>query len=231
MIHAINTKKSKNDMSRILVVEDEQKMAATLEKGLTNNGHKVDIIANGLDARIADISEYDLVILDWMLPQMEGIEVLKFWRSKKYTTPVMMLTAKDTVKDRVFGLDTGADDYLGKYFEWDELLARIHALTRRNTNAEIVSKVGNIVYDRSANTFIEKDTDISLTSTETKVLGYFFDHPHSIISPTQLIRALYDHGENPYSNVIARHIKSIRSKIKYDPIKTIRGLGYRLRLM
>jgi DNA-binding response OmpR family regulator len=217
-------------MAYILVVEDEQKMAATLEKGLTNHGHKVDILINGLDARMADISLYDAVILDWMLPQIEGIDVLKHWRTKKYTTPVLMLTAKDTVKDRVFGLDVGADDYLGKYFEWDELLARINALIRRTTNGEIVDKIGNIYYDRSAQTFTENDIDIPLTSTETKILAYFFDHPHSVISQTQLVRALYDHGENPFSNVIARHIKSIRSKTDYDPIKTIRNLGYRLRL-
>jgi DNA-binding response OmpR family regulator len=217
-------------MPYILIVEDEQKMAATLEKGLTNHGHKVDILTNGLDARMADVSQYDAVILDWVLPQIEGIEVLKFWRTKKYTTPVLMLTARDTVKDRVFGLDIGADDYLGKYFEWDELLARINAMIRRNTNIEVVDKVGGIRYDRSAQTFTENNTDIPLTSTETKILSYFFDHPHAIISPTQLVRALYDHGENPYSNVVARHIKSIRSKLNYDPIKTIRSLGYRLRL-
>jgi DNA-binding response OmpR family regulator len=217
-------------MYQILVVEDEQKMAATLEKGLTNHGHKVDIITNGLDARIVDTTEYDIVILDWMLPQIEGIEVLKFWRSKKYQTPVLMLTARDTTKDKVLGLDIGADDYLSKYFEWDELLARINALVRRTSNSDLIDKIGTIEYNRNTKTFTENEIDIPLTSTETKILAYFFDHPHSIVTPTQLVRALYDHGDNPYSNVIARHIKSIRSKTQYDPIKTIRNLGYRLRL-
>lgn len=205
-------------------------MAMTLEKGLTTHGHKVDIIINGIDARLADIREYDVVILDWMLPQIDGMEVLKYWRQKKYLTPVLMLTAREGVNDKVTGLDTGADDYLSKFFDWTELLARINALVRRNNHNEMINQVNSIEYDRTAKTFIKDGVDIPLTLTETAILAYFFDHPHSIISPTQLVRALYDHGDNPYSNVIARHIKSIRSKTNYDPIKTIRNLGYRLRL-
>jgi DNA-binding response OmpR family regulator len=216
-------------MYRILVVEDEKDMARTLEKGLGENGFVVDLIINGTDARLMDIREYDVVILDWMLPGFDGISVLKYWREQKFSTPVLMLTARDFVKDRVAGLDGGADDYMSKFFEWDELLARLHALIRR-TKPDSVKSVGQIEYNNQTQTFTENDKDIPLTTTETTILKYFFDHPHTIISASQLIRGVYDHAANPYSNVVARHIKSIRKKLHYDPIETIRGLGYRLKL-
>lgn len=217
-------------MTRILVVEDEQKMAASLEKGLVAQGYTVDIITNGLDARLKNIKDYDVVILDWMLPHIEGIEVLRYWRQQKYTTPVLMLTARDLVPDKVHGLDIGADDYMSKYFDWSELLARLKALIRRNSPSNLISQVGSLEYNRKTGSFSENGIDISLTATETQILVYFFDNPHKIISTSSLVRVVYDHAQNPYSNVIARHIKSIRSKIQYDPIETIRNMGYRLRL-
>jgi DNA-binding response OmpR family regulator len=222
---------SKNLVSqkRILVVEDEKDMARTLEKGLVSNGFNVDLIINGTDARLKDIREYDVVILDWMLPGFDGISVLKYWREQKFTTPVLMLTARDFVKDRVAGLDGGADDYMSKFFGWDELLARLHALIRRTKPANI-KKAGHLELNFETQVFSENGVEVALTSTETKILIYFFQHPHTIISASQLTHSIYEQGENPYSNVIARHIKTIRKKLHHDPIETIRNLGYRLKL-
>lgn len=214
-------------MSHILVVEDEQRMAATLEKGLTKAGFTVTIVTNGLMARSLPITEFDLVLLDWILPGFSGIDLLRYWRSQRYQTPVLMLTAKGQIQDKVDGLDFGADDYMTKFFEWPELIARINALLRR-ASPEKTLKVGPIELDVANEQFLENGKSINLTVTEYKVLRYFFNHPGKLISRTSLIRAIYDIAENPYSNVIERHIKSIRKKCTYDPIQTVRGLGYRL---
>ncbi len=214
-------------MSHILIVEDEDRMAKTLEKGLKQAGFDTTIINNGLVARAINISEFDLVLLDWMLPGFSGIDLLRHWRSQHLLTPVMMLTAKGETNDKVTGLDFGADDYLPKFFEWPELIARINALLRRSLPEDF--KVGEIELDRLNQRFLEKGEPVDLTATEYKILKYFFDHPSRMISRTSLIRAIYDQSANPYSNVIERHIKSIRQKFTYDPITTTRGLGYRLR--
>jgi DNA-binding response OmpR family regulator len=213
-------------MSQILIVEDEERMAQSLEKGLNKMGYDTHVINNGLMARVQDIREYDLVILDWMLPGFSGLDLLRHWRSQKFATPIMMLTAKGQTMDKVAGLDFGADDYMSKFFEWPELLARVNALLRRNKQKE---QIGTIILDRENQVFLEDDKQVLLTAKEYLLLKYFFDHPSALITRPSLIRALYEDGEDPFSNVIERHIRGIRQKLNYDPIQTLRGLGYRLR--
>ena len=213
-------------MAHILLVEDEERMARTLEKGLKKAGHEVTIVTNGLSAKNSDLSQFDAVILDWNLPLMPGVDVLRHWRREENQIPVLMLTARGETMDKVTGLDWGADDYMSKFFEWEELLARLRVLLRRNQKQ--VEKAGNITFDRINGIFYENDQVIKLTATEHSILKYFFNNPKKIITKTTLIRAIYDHATNPYSNVIERHIKSIRKKTNYDPFETIKNMGYRL---
>lgn len=217
-------------MSLILIVEDEERMSKTLVKGLTNSGYDTVVINDGLNARLEDITQYDLVILDWMLPKFNGIDVLEYWRKeKKYTTPVLMFTAKSDTNSIVTGLDYGADDYMSKFFTWEELNARIRNLLKRSSNKDIKINIP-IEFDSSNNTFTEQGIIVNLTTTEFKVLKYFFEHPKKLITRSQLSSAIYTGDFDPNSNTIERHIKSIRSKFNYDPIITIRGSGYRLKL-
>jgi DNA-binding response OmpR family regulator len=214
-------------MSHILVVEDEPRMSQTLEKGLRKANFEVTIIVNGLIARNLDLDGFDLILLDWNLPGVSGLELLRYWRGKRVEIPIIMLTARDGLSDRVEGLDWGADDYISKFFEWEELIARIRALLRRVSKS--AETVGTIVFDRVNSCFLENQNIIALTSTEYIILKYFFDNRNRIITRHNLINAVYGKEESPYSNVIERHIKSIRSKFNYDPIKTFRNMGYRLR--
>ncbi|MGL4759071.1 MAG: response regulator transcription factor [Patescibacteria group bacterium] len=217
-------------MMRILIVEDEERMAKTLVKGLQNSGYATKVINDGLYARLENISEFDLVILDWMLPKFNGLEVLEYWRKeKKFTTPILMFTAKNDTNSIVKGLDFGADDYMSKFFTWDELNARIRTILRRSKKANVNIDLP-ITYDNQNQSFIEDQKVVSLTSSEFKILLYFFEHPTKLISRSQLSNAIYNGEFDPSSNTIERHIKSIRSKFIYDPILTIRGSGYRLRL-
>jgi two-component system, OmpR family, response regulator ArlR len=223
-------------MSRILIVEDEESMAKTLVRGLTQAGYSTTVINDGLVARGQDLSIFDLVILDWMLPHINGVDIMRYWRSnKKFNVPILMLTAKDDINSKVTGLDFGADDYISKFFDWQELLARIRTLLRRNnqqnsTYNSNISKLESIEYDQVNQCFLENKNIVHLTSTEFTILKYFFDHPYKLITRSQLINDIYDQEYDCNSNIIERHIKAIRSKLNYDPILTIRGSGYRLRL-
>ena len=213
-------------MSHILIVEDEERMAATLKKGIEQAGFDTTSLFNGLAARAIDISEYDLVVLDWMLPGISGLDLLQHWRLQKFTTPILMLTARDALNDKVTGLDFGADDYVSKFFEWPELIARIKVLLRRVQLEE--TNVGTISLDRINQIFMENGQSVNLTATEYNILKYFYNRPGRLITRTSLLRSVYEDAKDPFSNVIERHIKSIRQKFEYDPITTIRGLGYRL---
>jgi two-component system, OmpR family, response regulator len=217
-------------MPSILIVEDEERMSKTLVKGLSNSGYSTTVISDGLNARLEDITEYDLVILDWMLPKFSGIDILEYWRKeKKYITPVLMFTAKNDTNSIVTGLDHGADDYMSKFFTWEELNARIRVLLRKHSKIPTINIP--IEYDSQNHSFTEGGLVINLTTTEAKVLKYFFEHPTKMITRSQISHAIYNSDFDPNSNTIERHIKSIRSKLNYDPILTIRGSGYRLRLV
>lgn len=219
----------------ILIVDDEPKIASTLQKGLNRAGMITSVINNGLIAKASNLEGVDLVILDWMLPEISGLDVLNHWRRRKILTPIVMFTAKNQVKDRILALETGADDYIAKFFEWEELLARIKSLLRRTNRVSTELNQVNldgfepIIIERSKGYLTYNQTIIDLTETEYKIIRYFFDNPNRIINKTSLIRALWENQANPFSNVIERHIKSIRKKLPYDPITTHRGLGYRLK--
>lgn len=210
-------------MTRILLVEDDKSMAKTLIKGLSRKDYDVSVIEDGNLAKLSKVSDYDLVLLDWMLPGTEGIDILKVWREDKhFTTPVIMLTAKQTVKDRVDGLKTGADDYISKIFEWEELYARIEANLRRSGIANNL-----LTLDQKENVFKENGKEISLSPREFEILKIFYQHPNRVLSRNQILENLYD--DEVDSNVIEKHIYNIRKKFTHDPIQTIRGVGYKFK--
>jgi DNA-binding response OmpR family regulator len=216
-------------MLKILVIEDDIALAKTLKKGLEIKSYLVENIYDGLEARIVDWNKYDLVLLDWNLPRVSGIELLRFKRSNKWLGSCIMLTAKDQLMEKVQGLDFGADDYIAKPFEWQELYSRINAVIRRRYGYS-KQELGPIKYNKDDNSFSENDELIKLTETETKLLCLFFDYPNRVFTKGDIIEKLYYNKEIfPDSNVIERHISKLRNKFNYDPIKTIQNLGYRLR--
>ncbi|MGL4880815.1 MAG: two-component system response regulator RppA, partial [Waterburya sp.] len=185
----------------------------------------------------AQQTEYNLGIFDWLLPGLSGIELLQRLRSQKENLPVLMLTAKDTINDRVTGLDAGADDYLVKPFGMEELLARLRALQRRSPNlAPQQLQVGNLILDYSSNqVWISDKTaqnrQITLTLKEFQLLEYFMRHPQQILTREQLLAQLWEWGTEPVSNVVAAQIRLLRRKLAQqgieDMIETVYGLGYR----
>jgi DNA-binding response OmpR family regulator len=226
--------------AKILIVEDEMKMSDSLSRGLSKYGFDSLVLKDGLLARSFDFESPEgksvaLVILDWGLPLIDGIEVLRFWRksnSRASKIPVLMFTARNSVIDRVNGLDFGADDYMSKFFEWEELIARINALLRRGvvskTSALAGVKVGGVEFNEDEKEFRENGKLVSLTQKEFLILEFFFNHPNKLITKAVLLSKLWT--DEPDSNVIEKHIKSIRKKLIYDPITTHRGFGYRLRV-
>jgi DNA-binding response OmpR family regulator len=213
-------------MTHILIIDDEPKMVATLERGFRQYGFDTSVITDGIDARVAKIDDYDLVVLDWMLPGFTGLDALYYWRTtKKYKTPVIMLTAKTATDYKVEGLNAGADDFMSKFFEWPELLARVNALLRRT---QVPFEVGGIVLDTIEQQFLEKGKPIHLTPKEYAILKYCFARPGRIITRDQLMDILYGMDWPPESNVIERHLHALRNKFQHDPITTVRGVGYRL---
>ena len=217
---------------KILVVEDERDLNRIITKHLKKNNYSVDSCFNGEEAiDFIEFSTYDLVILDVMMPKMDGHEFLKKIRSEGNVTPVIMLTAKDTLADKVEGLDYGADDYLVKPFEFDELLARIRALIRRNygvvTN-EIA--INDVVLDLSKKRVTRSDIDVNLTGKEYEVFEFLMKNKNSIITREKLQEHVWDYDYVGASNIIDVIIKNIRKKLdigtKKQIIHTKRGLGY-----
>jgi two-component system response regulator PhoP len=214
---------------KLLLIEDEERMAQSLVKGLTKSGYEVVWLANGWEIDKQNLEEYSLAIVDWMLPGASGLDIIRKWRRNKVELPVLMLTAKGQTADKVLGLEFGADDYLTKFFEWDELVARVGALIRRSSKNKAVLQLGPIRLEKSKNQFYEDNKLVELTKTEYKILEYFFNFPDKVSSREQLFEAIYYKDYEANSNVLERHIKSIRKKFKYDPILTIYGHGYRLK--
>ena len=214
---------------KLLLIEDEKRMAQSLVKGLNKNGYEVDWLENSWELDKLNLANYDLAIVDWMLPGISGLDIIRKWRREKIEIPVLMLTAKAQTADKVLGLEFGADDYLTKFFEWDELVARVGALIRRSNKNKAVLTLGPILLDKVKNLFYEKNKEVILTKTEYKILEYFFNFPDKISSREQIFEILYYKDYKASSNVLERHIKSIRKKFKYDPIVTVYGRGYRLK--
>jgi two-component system, OmpR family, response regulator len=220
---------------RILVVEDELKMASLLRRGLTEEGHAVDLARTGDDALwMAGAAEYDAIVLDLMLPGVDGIEVCRRVRESGVWAPVLMLTARDAVDDRVAGLDAGADDYLPKPFSFAELLARIRALVRRGgAERPVVLEVGDLKLDPATRQVWRGRAEVKLSAKEFALLEAFMRRPGLVLSRLQLLEHAWDYGYENRSNVVDVYIRYLRDKIDRpfgrDAIETVRGVGYRLR--
>ncbi|MBP8718741.1 MAG: two-component system response regulator RppA [Candidatus Caldatribacteriota bacterium] len=220
---------------RILVVEDEKKLVEIIKKGLVEEGYSVDIALDGEEGQyMAENTPYDLVILDIMLPKKDGIAVCQELRLKEINTPILMLTAKDRVEDRVKGLDSGADDYLVKPFAFSELVARLRALLRR----EAISKsprlqVGDLVMDTLTREVWHGEKKIELTTKEYALLEYFMRHPNVVVTRTMLMEKVWDYDFEGMSNIIDVYIRRLRFKLGEEGaksiIETVRGAGYRLK--
>ena len=220
---------------RILVVEDEAKMATLLRRGLQEESYAVDVAATAEDGTwMGTENAYDAVILDVTLPDGSGFDVLRKLREAKRWAPVIMLTAKDSVSDRVTGLDGGADDYLTKPFSFDELLARIRALLRRGaTERPVALSVGPLELDPAARTASVGGSPIVLTAREYTLLEYLMRHPGEVLSRTRIREHVWDGDFEGDSNVVDVYIRYLRQKIDrafaLDLIETVRGAGYRIR--
>jgi DNA-binding response OmpR family regulator len=220
---------------RILIVEDEKSLADILKKGLEEERYAVDIAYNGEDGLfMAENEPSDLVILDIMLPVIDGMTILKRIRKAGINTPVLMLTAKDTIMDKVSGLDSGADDYLTKPFSFEELLARMRALLRRNTDMKAsVLMIADLTIDMATHEIKREGKDILLSAREYALLEYMAINRNKVLSRTTLTEHLYDQDFDLDSNIIDVFINRIRNKIDRDYdiqlIQTVRGAGYMLR--
>jgi DNA-binding response OmpR family regulator len=220
---------------RVLVVEDERRLGGIIRRGLIEEGYAVDVVYDGEEAQyMAETTTYDIIILDIMLPKKDGIAVCKDLRSKKINTPILMLTARDSVEDRVKGLDSGADDYLIKPFAFSELLARIRALLRRESLSKTPKiQVGDLVLDTLTREAWRSQRKIDLTTKEYSILEYFMSHPNMVITRTMLEENAWDYEYDSMSNIIDVYIRRLRRKIDGEGvdslIQTVRGAGYRLK--
>jgi two-component system, OmpR family, response regulator len=213
---------------RILVVEDEPRLLRNLAQSLREEGYAVDTASDGDDGSFkAELNDYDAIILDVMLPKLDGWELLARLRQQKKLTPVLMLTARDAPSDRVRGLDTGADDYLVKPFDLPELLARVRALIRRNVNRPTNQiEIGDLVLNTRAKTATRGGQPVLLTAREFAILEYLALHRGEIISRTELYEHLFDEHDDTMSNLLDVHIFSLRKKLGAELIATRRGQGF-----
>jgi two-component system OmpR family response regulator len=219
---------------RVLVVEDEIKLAALIQRGLREEGHVAEVARRGEEAlMIARASEYDAILLDVMLPGIDGFEVCRRLRAEGVWAPVLMLTARDAVEDRVEGLDTGADDYLTKPFSFSELLARLRAVSRRSPiERPAILEVDDLRLDPAAHRAWRGDEELRLSAREFALLEAFMRHPGQVLSRFQLLERAWDVGYVTSSNVVDVYIRYLREKIDRPfgkhSIETVRGAGYRL---
>jgi DNA-binding response OmpR family regulator len=218
---------------RILVVEDEVKIAKSLEKGLVAEGYVVDVAFDGDSAEtLAGANTYDLVLLDWMIPgKNDGPGLVRLWRSSGEQAPILMLTARTTIGDRVVGLDAGADDYLPKPFSFDELLARVRALLRRpRAHGGNILNSGSLLLDVIAKTVEINDQVVHLTAKEFQLLEYLLRHKGEVVSKDQLLDHVWADEERVQHNTVETFIANVRKKIgnKDTIIHTVRGYGYKV---
>ncbi len=215
---------------KILLVEDDKMIGSSLQKTMKNNGYIVNWVTDGIMAEESLINDcYDLVILDLGLPKQSGINVLKNMRSKNNDTPVLILTARDSISDRVEGLDSGADDYVLKPFALEELEARIRRLLRRNANqASPILSYGDIKLDPITHKIWFKDKTAILSGREYSLIFALMKTPGNILSRAQLEEAIYGWNEEVASNAVEVHIHQIRKKLEPEVIKNIRNIGYTL---
>ena len=220
---------------RILLVEDEKNMASFIKRGLEEDRYVVDVAPNGEKALfLAETNPYDLIILDIMLPDTTGFSICKDLRAKKIDTFILMLTACDDVKDKVLGLETGADDYLAKPFDFDELLARISALLRRKRlDKSPVLKAADLELNQLTHKIIRAKKEINLTSKEYSLLEYLMLHANQVVTRTQISEHVWNEDFDSFTNVIDVFINRLRNKIDQDfkkkLIHSLRGTGYILK--
>jgi two-component system OmpR family response regulator len=219
---------------RILVVEDQPKMARLLDRALTEHGHHVEVAGTGEDAvALATVAEYDAVLLDVMLPDADGFTVCRRLRSRGVWAPVLMVTARASVRDRVEGLDAGADDYLTKPFSLDELLARLRAVVRRGAGERpTVLQVGDLTLDPATKRVHRAGREVDLSAREAALLEVFMRHPDQVLSRDQLLDRAWHADYESRSNVVDVYVRYLREKIDRpfgrSSLLTVRGLGYRL---
>jgi len=220
---------------RLLVVEDEKRMVELLHKGLTEEGHMVECATDGRDGlELAANYDFDIIILDVMMPKMDGYELAKRLRSAKIATPVLMLTAKDSVPDIVYGLDLGADDYLTKPFSFNELLARLRAVKRRaRVPQPLLLQVGDLVLDPATREVSRGGMRVSLTRTEYSLLEQLIYRAGTVVRRQSLIESVWGFDRDIEDNTLDVFVRLLRSKIQDDTrsklIHTVRGVGYMLR--
>jgi two-component system, OmpR family, response regulator len=220
---------------RVLVVEDEVKMAGLLKRGLEEEGYAVDVVQSGAEAVWAGTENpYDAIVLDVMLPDLDGFEVCRQLRARNRWAPVVMVTARDAIHDRVAGLDAGADDYLTKPFSFAELFARLRALMRRGAGERpSVLIAGELALDPAAKRVSRAGTTIELTPKEFALLEYFMRHPGEALTRTRITEHVWDFAYDGDSNVVDVYVRYLRDKIDrpfgVSTIETVRGTGYRLR--
>ena len=217
---------------RILVVEDNEELTRQIKSALEHALYVVDVAYDGEEGLfLGDTEHYDVVILDLGLPKMDGIDVLERWRDKGNDVPVLILTSRHTWREKVAGLRAGADDYLAKPFEYEELLARVEALIRRATgHASTIMKCycGKVVMDTTSARVTMEGNLVELTALEYRMLEYLMQHEGQVVSKTELIEHIYDQDFDRDSNVIEVLINRLRGKLCPDMITTRRGLGYQL---
>jgi heavy metal response regulator len=217
---------------RVLIVEDEKKVAAFIKKGLEEETYAVDVAYNGEDGlHMGMENQYDLIVLDLMLPVINGLEVLSRLRENKTDTPILLLTAKDSVEDKVTGLNTGADDYLTKPFAFSELLARIRVLLRRGkAETKTVLQIKGLSLDLVSHKVKRNDEEIELTGKEYSLLEYFMRNQGKVLTRTMIAEHVWDYNFDTFTNVIDVYVNHLRKKIdKGYPEKllhTLRGVGY-----
>ena len=219
---------------RILVVEDEPRLASLLRRGLIEEAHAIDLAADGEEALAwVNIGDYDAIVLDIMLPGIDGLEVCRRLRRQRLQTPLLLLTARDSVADRVAGLDAGADDYLVKPFAFAELAARLRALARRpHETHDPVLSAGAVRLDPAARRVWCGDDEIPLPNKEFRILEYLIRHPNQVLTRSMIAEHVWDYDFPNVTNVIDVHIRQLRRRL-HDPypgglIETVRGAGYRL---
>lgn len=218
---------------KILLVEDDRGISQFLKKGLLENGFDVDVANEGGKGLYLVLHEnYDLVLLDIMLPKVDGRDILREMRSKGILTPVIFLTAKDSEKDIVYGLGLGADDYLIKPFSFNELLARIHAILRRTKEVKSPSilRIANLILETEGHRVFRNKVKIELTPKEYALLEFFMRHPGQVLTRTMILEKVFDYHFDTSTNVVDVHISNLRNKVDkdFDPklIHTIKGIGY-----
>ncbi|MFK7791754.1 MAG: response regulator transcription factor [Devosiaceae bacterium] len=215
---------------RLLVVEDEPTLNAQLKQALEDDGYVVDVAFDGEEATfLGETEPYDLIVLDIGLPQKDGLTVLEDWRTDGIGTPVLILTARDRWSDKVKGMDAGADDYVAKPFQMEEVLARVRAILRRSAGLSTnLLTCGPIALDMKTNRVTDNGMAVRLTAQEYRVLAYLLTHAGKVVSRTELTEHIYDQDFDRDSNTIEVFVGRLRKKLSVNIIETVRGMGYRV---